>query len=233
MRNSDINNYKESILYLLNKNYWVIRLNQFSEKQLEINHPKFIDYPFSKYKNLCLDLYLVKNCKFMISTQSGLQSLALLFGKPLLTTNSIRMFETKSTNEFSRVILKKPYWKANKIFISLENYLKLKYKYHHVDHVNTEIDFEENSSSEILEATKEFVYNLENKKNKNISEKQFSFNQLMLSSFKNQYIDNTEKYEANLVNVRQVNNLIINLKESKEYYCNFFLEKYFKKNSQN
>ena len=143
------------------------------------------------------------------------------------------MFETKSTNEFSRVILKKPYWKANKIFISLENYLKLKYKYHHVDHVNTEIDFEENSSSEILEATKEFVYNLENKKNKNISEKQFSFNQLMLSSLKNQYIDNTEKYEANLVNVRQVNNLIINLKESKEYYCNFFLEKYFKKNSQN
>lgn len=228
MRNSDINNYKQTILYLLDKNYWVIRMGQSAEKKLEISHPKFIDYPFSQFKNHCLDLYLVKNCKFMICTQSGLQSLAMLFEKPVLTTNSIRIFESKSTNEFSRVISKKPFWKKNKKFITLENYLKLKYMYHHVFHVNNEIDFEENSSDEILEATKEFLESMENKKNNSVDKNQIFFNEFVLNSLKKHYYDTSEKDGSNLINVKHVCNLIINVRQSKEYYCRFFLKKYFK-----
>lgn len=231
-RNSDINNYKKAILYLLDKNYWVVRLGQSSNKKLEINHPKFIDYPFSKFRNHCLDLYLVKNCKFMISTQSGLLSLGLLFDKPILLTNAIRLFETKSSNQLSRVISKKPFWKKDKKLITLENYLSLKYSHHHIDFVNSDIDFEQNSSIEILEATKEFLENLERTIDFIPEENQVIFNRFILASFKNHYDSISFKSGINSVYLEQVFNLAAQLKETKEYYCSFFLKKYFQLNSK-
>ena len=48
------------------------------------------------------------------------------------------------------------YYKENEI-------LKLKHIYHHPNYLDNEIDFEENTSSEILEATKEFLEFIGNK----------------------------------------------------------------------
>ena len=207
-------------------------MGQSSNKMLGINHPKFIDYPFSQFKNHCLDLYLVKNCKFMIGTQSGLVSVGLLFNKPILSTNAIRLYEAKGLNRLSRVISKKPFWKKNKKPISLEDYLKLKYDYHHIDFINSEIDFEENNSDEILAATEEFLESMENKINYKPKENQILFNKFMLASFKNHYDDISFKSGINSVYLEQVFNLIVQLKETKEYYCTFFLEKYFQLNSE-
>ena len=229
-RNAEIANYKEAIFHLLSKGYWVIRLGQLSNKKLDINHPKFLDYPFSKFKNYCLDLYLLKNCKFMISTQNGLFATALLLNKPTLLTNAYRLFETRSANKFSRVISKKPFWKKNKKFIPLENYLNLKYLYHHIDFIDDEIDFEENSSNEILEATKEFLESIENKSDFTAKNDQINFNKFMLNSFKNHYYDKSNKNGFNLIDVPEALNLIIGVREAKDYYCNCFLKKNFKFN---
>ena len=227
-RNSDISNYEEAILHLLKKNYWVIRLGQLSNKRLEISHPKFIDYPFSQFKNYCLDLYLIKNCKFLICSQSGMHALALLFNKPILLTNAIRLFETKSANKLSRTISKKPFWKKNKKLITLENYLKLKYIHHHINYIDNEIDFEENNPSEILDATKEFLESIENKLDFKPKPNQIYFRDFMLNSLKDHYYDADDKNGAHLTNIPEVFNMIIGLKESKELYCSFFLEKHFR-----
>ena len=228
-RNSDISNYKEAILYLLKKNYWVIRIGQLSNKRLEIDHPKFIDYPFSQFKDYCLDLYLIKNCKFLICSQSGMHALASLFNKPILLTNAVRLFPTDSSaNNFSRTISKKPFWKKNKKLIPLENYLKLKYVHHHINFIDSEIDFEENSSSEILDATKEFLEPIEKKLDFKSKPNQIYFRDFILNSIKDHYYDTGDKNGEYLINVPEVFSMIIVLKESKELYCSFFLEKYFR-----
>ena len=50
----------------------------------------------------------------------------------------------------------------------------------------------------------------------------------MLNSFKDHYYDTGGKNGEYLINIPEVFNMIIGLKESKELYCSSFLEKYFR-----
>jgi len=227
-RNSNINNYKETILYLLSKNYWVIRLGQVSNKKLEINNPKFIDYPFYKYKSDSLDLYLVKNCEFMICTQSGLLPIGYLFNKPILLTNKVRFFESFSSNPLSITISKKPFWKKTKQFIKIDDYIKFKYDYHHMDFLNDEIDFDENSSVEILEATKEILGNIERKISNKPDTNQILFNKSIFKSFNENYVDTRDRLAKDNLYIEKIFNVIVEFTEGKEHYSSFFLKKYFK-----
>ena len=227
-RNSDVNNYKEAILYLLSKGYWVIRTGQAANKKLDINNPKFIDYPFSKFKSDSLDLYLIKNCEFMICTQAGLLSVGYIFNKPILLTNKVRFFESFSANKISRTISKKPFWKKNNKPIVLEDYMKLKYDYHHMDFLNDEVDFVENNPNEILEATKEILANIENKVSSEPETNQFLFNKTILSYFKKNYVDTRDRLAKDNLYIEKIFNVIVEFKEGKECYSNFFLKKYFK-----
>ena len=49
-RNSNIDNYYEAIIKLLDKGYWVIRMGKAVEKKMNINHSKFLDYANSEYQ---------------------------------------------------------------------------------------------------------------------------------------------------------------------------------------
>ena len=48
-RNSDIDNCREAIVYLIERNYWVFRMGKVVEKPLLIGHKNFIDYPYLSY----------------------------------------------------------------------------------------------------------------------------------------------------------------------------------------
>ena len=85
-RNSNINNYIESIIYLI-KNYLVIRIRDKPINKIKFKNKNFLDYPNSKIKSSQMDLYLIKNCSFYIGTQSGPMDTAYLFNKPVLMTN--------------------------------------------------------------------------------------------------------------------------------------------------
>ena len=73
-----------------------------------------IDYPHSEVKCDWMDLYLVSECRYFIGCQSGLQMVAVIFGKPQILTNIIpwhmvtgfdgdiylpRMIKSKETSE--------------------------------------------------------------------------------------------------------------------------------------
>ena len=70
-RNSNINNYKEAIKYLIDKNYLVVRIGDKSAKKMDYQNRYFIDYPFTKIKSEIMDLFLIKECNFYIGTPSG------------------------------------------------------------------------------------------------------------------------------------------------------------------
>ena len=57
-RNSDIQNYKLGIEWLISKGFWVIRMGKLNSQKLTINSKKFIDFPFVKEKSDLIDIWL-------------------------------------------------------------------------------------------------------------------------------------------------------------------------------
>ena len=226
IRNSSFNNYIKSINYLLKKNFWVIRMGHKVEHRIKIKHPRFIDYPYSKIKSDSMDLYLIKKSHFVICTQSGLLSIALLYNKPILQTNAIRIFQSRSENKLSRTIFKIPFWKKNNKKINLKEYIKMPYFYHHFHYLDNEIGYKENSVDEIFKGTKEIVSLIKNKKSK-MSRLQKKFNRFLIESFKKHYQSRDKEKSSSLSDLSHAFNLIASIKNGKNAYCDFFLKKYY------
>lgn len=86
-RNSDINDYIEVTKYLISKNYYVIRMGSKVNNKMSFTNDKFIDYPYKDYKSSFLDIYIIANCQFSISTGTGLDSVCALFRRPVISVN--------------------------------------------------------------------------------------------------------------------------------------------------
>ena len=179
-RNSNINNYKEAIKYLIDKNYLVVRIGDKSAKKMDYQNRYFIDYPFTKIKSEIMDLFLIKECNFYIGTPSGPMDTAYLFKKPLLLTNLYDIFPSYLRKKIDRGVFRKIIRKSDGKSLSLNEFVKLGIKYHQTEVYIDDIDFIENTSSELLDATKEFCNNIEKKKDKKINfefdKKQIAFN---------------------------------------------------------
>lgn len=88
-RDSDIETYKKTIHYLLDKNYYVFRMGKIVKEPLKIEHPNFLDYASSKHRCDFLDVWLMANCYFCISTATGLDEIARVFRKPINYVNAV------------------------------------------------------------------------------------------------------------------------------------------------
>ena len=82
-RNYDLKRFIPSFRSIERKGYHIFRMGKFSNKKLNIKSKKIIDYVNSKYRSDFMDVYLIKNCNFMISTNTGLDFIAYLFKKKL------------------------------------------------------------------------------------------------------------------------------------------------------
>jgi len=87
IRNSSIESQKLAINEMCKENFCV-RVGSNPKNELKINNKNFIDYSFSKYRNELNDLYIMSKCRFLVSTGSGIEQLALLFRKPIVQVNS-------------------------------------------------------------------------------------------------------------------------------------------------
>ena len=193
-RNSNLENYTDLINYLIENNYYVIRLGVKS-KPYEFKNKKFLDYSKFKYKRDFLELYLIKNCSFFIGTQSGPLSVASLFNKPILFTNAVRIFESffplRKNNDV--VVFKNMKWKESGKKINLKDYIHLPSEYHHFRFINEQIIFEENSPDVLKSSLINFLRNLDTK-NYQLSSLQLKFNNFIKSEYfkKNLIIDKND-----------------------------------------
>lgn len=83
-RNANIENYLEAIDYIRSKGGVVIRLGDAVKLGAE-DH--YIDYPNTPMKSELMDLFLIKNCRFYLGTNSGVVDTAFLFGVPVIIVN--------------------------------------------------------------------------------------------------------------------------------------------------
>ena len=87
-RDSNILDYKLGVLSLLERGYFVIRMGKIVNKNLDINNSNFFDYPFSDLRSDFLDIWLMANCRFCISSSNGLECVSDIFNKPMLFINA-------------------------------------------------------------------------------------------------------------------------------------------------
>ena len=224
-RNSDINNYIESINFLINQGYYVIRMGDSSSKKINFNHKKFLDYSKSDMKEDIMDFYLIKKCAFYIGTQSGIIDIAYMFNKPVFTTNMCELFACLPRKKIDRGIFKKIYYGDSQNCIDIQTFAALPFKYHCPQIEIKDLKFEENSPEEIYEATVEFLESLNKKKN--LSNLQIQFNNLL----KKQHIELF--YQRNIDDHKMIDQqdclyFVRMFKSCKGVFCNSYLKKNIK-----
>lgn len=86
-RDTNIENYLDTIRFLVSCGYTVVRIGDQSMPRLPKLGPQVIDLPFCRAYDQFLDVYFIASCEFMISNHSGLCELARGFDRPCLPLN--------------------------------------------------------------------------------------------------------------------------------------------------
>ncbi len=155
-RNFEIDDYIPVIDYLINLNFKVIRLGS-SNKKINYENTKFIDYACSKYKSDFLDIYFIKNCKALLTTSMGIQAVGMVFRKKILVYNKAPWQTLESSYQNCWILPSKLISKIDDTHLDLLNILKINYipwGKKHFD--NLKIDVLSHSNDDILKSTIEF-----------------------------------------------------------------------------
>src|SRR3990167_2181049 len=168
-RDVDINNYKETALFLAEKGYYVVRVGKYVEKPFDVDHLNVIDYAGSNFRSDFLDIYLAAKCYFFVANSSGLDSVPQLFRKPVLVCNVATFFEVQTWDPVKLFLPKNLIHSKTKRIISFNETLRIfsslleRKKIHYQILQENDLEFVENSPKEILAAVKEMLLLLEGK----------------------------------------------------------------------
>ncbi len=88
-RNVEPQKYIPALQWLCTQGYQVVRIGDAQMTSLADDVPGLIELPLNDRYEAALDLYLLQNCRFMVSCQSGPCSFARAFGKPNLVLNAV------------------------------------------------------------------------------------------------------------------------------------------------
>jgi putative glycosyltransferase (TIGR04372 family) len=164
-RNANIQNYYQAINYIISQGGLVVRMGDAVDGLIKSPIKGFIDYPNSVYKSELMDLYLIENCRFYWGTQSGIIDTALLFGKPVLSVNSIN-FAMPGMGKHNLTIYKRILDRKKNICLSFEESISLYNEIISSSYIEFSKNYEwiENSSEEIFEAVLEFFEAIDKEK---------------------------------------------------------------------
>jgi putative glycosyltransferase (TIGR04372 family) len=163
-RDVDVNNLILTSEYLTQLGYYVIRMGSVVNKKLTTNNKKIIDYANLSSKNEFLDIFIMKNCEFCISSDTGLYGLAVIFNKPIVFYSIASVACLSYTNNKHIFIFKKYLSKKTGKYLSLSEIFinKLACLDRSEDYELNNIMLIENNAEEIKEVTIELLDMLKN-----------------------------------------------------------------------
>jgi putative glycosyltransferase (TIGR04372 family) len=85
-RNSSIANAEAAMLAAAERGYYVVRLGAAAAEPLSVQHPRIIDYARA-HRCEFMDVYLAAECHVMVSTASGLDTIAYYSRRPIVFVN--------------------------------------------------------------------------------------------------------------------------------------------------
>ena len=158
-RNANIENYLLSMNWLASKGYVIFRMGTTSDTSFIKNKHKLapfnkqiIDYSNSLYKSDFLDVWLLSNCEFCVTTGSGIDEVAVWSKKPILFTNCTTPFGTWPSSD---ILCGLKYFYKDKKRVSFKTYLDSDF-FSPKDFENKGIKIKDMNEKDILETIKEF-----------------------------------------------------------------------------
>jgi putative glycosyltransferase (TIGR04372 family) len=152
-RDSDIDTYEEAAMFLAIKGYWVFRMGKMVHKPFKADHPRILDYANSSYRSEFLDIWLMANCFFCITTGTGIDEVADIFRRPLLYVNYVLFTHMVLWSE-AITVPKKLYSIKEERFLTLTEQLKHSYSKAE-EYENLKILVKNLSAEDILDAVLE------------------------------------------------------------------------------
>ena len=163
-RDCDIDNFKESAKWLASKGYYVLRMGATVNSNFECDSPYIIDYANSEFQTDFMDIYLMANCFFCLSTNTGLDGVSEIFRRPIVSVNCVPIADMRiSSNRF--LLLSKHYYsKSLKRNLTLNEIFRMKLSgITEVKEFSKKgIILKENTSKEIMQAVREMEQKLNN-----------------------------------------------------------------------
>lgn len=126
-RDVDIDLYEEAALALAERGYWVFRMGKIVEKPFKVNHPKVVDYATSMDRCDFLDVWLMANCFFCVSTGLGIDAVAELFRKPLCVVDFLPLSNIKF-GQWGITTPKRLVWRSTGKTLTIPEYLDHGYR---------------------------------------------------------------------------------------------------------
>jgi putative glycosyltransferase (TIGR04372 family) len=160
-RESDIQSYKEAALFLAKKGYWIFRMGKSVNDTFDVDHSQILDYANSPNRCDLLDIWLMANCFFCISTGSGLDEVTRIFRRPIIFVNYLPIF-LFSTYSHCMIVPKNLIWKGTNRRLNLTEHYSHSYG-RSGEYEKVGISIIDLTAEEILLAIMEFVTRLEGK----------------------------------------------------------------------
>ncbi len=166
-RNSSLENYLDSINYLIKSGYKIIMFNSYSKLSYLISDDikkNLFNYENLKkpYFNDSLELFIRKNSNFFICCNFGPKNVAQMMGVPCLITNCYPYHALFGYGELDISIPKIIY--KNNLKISINEIMNSNFFLQKNISEDDDIYLKENSKDDILNATKEMVTQVTKKK---------------------------------------------------------------------
>jgi len=152
-RDSEIESFDEVALALAEKGYWVFRMSKAVHEHLSTDSHHVLDYANSEYRSDFLDIWLMANCYFCISTGTGLDEVTRIFRKPAVYVNYLPL-QQLVTYDYVITTPKHLVWKKTNTRLTLSEYLENSYA-HSNEYENVSIIIQDLSAKEIKDAVME------------------------------------------------------------------------------
>lgn len=153
-RDSNLESYRDAAIRLANEGCWVFRMGKSVRERCEFSHNRIIDYANSPDRDDFLDIWLMANCYFSISTSTGLDAVADVFRRPIVFVNFLPLSHFQT---WCRTVLvpKTLRWSGgSEPKLTLNEHLRHNYQ-RSIDYETTGIRIEDLTSLEISDAVME------------------------------------------------------------------------------
>ena len=156
-RDVDIDDFCAGALRAARDGAWVFRMGKSVTKPLLVSHSRVIDYATSVYRSDFLDMWLMANCHYCITTGTGLDDVCVAFRRPLVEVNQLPIGLGRCNQAFTVDLFKYLRWKTSKRFLSLKEVISTGaitfLRSEEYDHLGIEVV--DNSPAEIVDAIDE------------------------------------------------------------------------------
>lgn len=123
-RNMDIRTFEPGVEALLGHGYQVARMGSHVDRPLQVDHPDFIDYSTNGMRSDFLDIYTPSKCAFFLGAASGILAVPMVFRRPCVYINLIRLEHIHTWDPRELTIFKRIWLVKEKRFMTLSEYME-------------------------------------------------------------------------------------------------------------